>query len=114
MTDWRESRIFCNGCRRWRTKLWHEDCRLGSGGSLLYVDFDNLEGGCNKCNETWPVETFWLLCTCGHFQYTRYVDTIDVLQVGEQVVATDGNLAYVLTRSGTLVVGRRSFPELGA
>ncbi len=71
MTNWQEARIFCSGCGEWRTSLWHEACRLGSEGSLLYFDIDNLKGRCNKCNETWPLKTFWIHCACGHIQYAQ-------------------------------------------
>jgi hypothetical protein len=71
MTNWQEARIFCNGCGEWRTSLWHEVCRLGSEGSLLYFDIDNRKVRCNKCNETWPLKTFWIHCMCGHIQYAQ-------------------------------------------
>jgi hypothetical protein len=112
MTDWREARTFCNGCGTWRTKIWHQDCPLGSKGSLLWIDIENLQEACNKCNQAWALETSILYCTCGHVQSTEYVDSIDVAQASEQVIATDGNLVYVLTQSGTVVVGQRSFPGM--
>jgi len=113
MTDWRQSRTFCNSCQRWRSDIQHRSCPRGSQGSLIWVDIENYREACNKCNESWPLENSVLHCSCGNVQTTEYVDSIDVVQAGERVIATDGNIAYVLTRSGTVVVGKRSFPGSG-
>jgi hypothetical protein len=110
MTDWRESRTYCNGCGRWRGNIQHKNCRRGERGSLIWVDLDNYREACNQCNESWALEDSVMICGCGHRQRTEYVDSIDVVQAGERIIATEGNTVYVLTRTGTVVVGRRAFP----
>jgi hypothetical protein len=113
VTEWRESRQYCNGCGRWRGDFVHGSCRLGERGSRVWVDLDNYREACNKCNQSWALEDTIMTCSCGHRQRTEYVDSVDVIQAGERVIATEGNMVYVLTRTGTVVVGRRSFPGSG-
>jgi hypothetical protein len=113
MTDWRKARDFCNSCGRWDTDFEHENCPYGSRGSLVWIDIDNFRKACSKCNQTWALENTIMYCSRGHMQRTEYVDSVVTVEAGEQVIATDGNLVYVLTRTGTVVVSRRSFPGTG-
>ncbi len=109
MATWRKSMTFCDGCRRWRTDQAHKNCPYGTRGSLVWVNLDNLRSGCNKCNETWPLESSVMHCSCGHVQHTEYDDTSLTLAVGDEVIGYDGDLVYVRRRSGVVSVGYRSY-----
>jgi len=111
--NWKKSKIYCRSCKRWKNDIKHCHCPRGEKGSLTWVDIENLEMGCNKCNRTWTLESNKLHCSCGNVQRTQYVDTVVALEEGDQVIATDGDMIYVLTRSGVVVVGYRSFPDIG-
>jgi hypothetical protein len=52
-------------------------------------------------------------CSHGHVQKVQYTDSVVVLEEGDQIIATDGNMVYVLTRSGMVVMGYRSFIDVG-
>jgi hypothetical protein len=112
MRDWKKSQIYCNGCGRWQREIQHRGCPKGAVSSLTWVDIRNLEMGCNKCDQLWPLEENWLYCSCGHVQRTQYTDAIEIVDEEDQIIARDGDLVYVLTRSGTIVVGYRSYDDI--
>jgi hypothetical protein len=68
---------------------------------------------CNRCYGTWPLAGTLCRCPYNHYQQTEYVQSAVTLEVGDQVVAIDGDVVYVLKRSGTLVIGYGSFPDQG-
>lgn len=111
--NWQVSKTYCRGCRSWRNNATHKNCPRGAKGSLIWLDIANFEEGCNKCNEVWPLENSVLYCSCGNVQHTQYVDTTIAMQAGDQIIATDGDLVYVLTRTGTVVVGSRRYLDVG-
>jgi hypothetical protein len=95
-------------CERWYSDVKHRDCPRGGG--LTWIDIENFEMGCNACNQTWPLEDNVFYCSCGNVQRTEYTDSLITLEEGDEIIASDGDLVYVLTRSGTVVVGSyRSF-----
>jgi hypothetical protein len=107
--NWKKAQTYCRGCNRWKTDTHHRDCPRGKSGSLVFIDLNNFEFGCNKCNRTWPLEDDTFYCSCGHVQKTLYTDSTVALEFGDQVIANDGNMIYVLKRSGVVVVGRRNY-----
>jgi hypothetical protein len=109
--NWQKAKTYCYGCRRWRTDTYHRSCPRGRDGSLVFIDLNNFEFGCNKCNSTWKLEDDTFNCSCGHVQKTRYLDTTVRVEYGDEVIAEDGNVLYVLKRSGMVVVGRRSYVD---
>jgi hypothetical protein len=113
MADWRRSSTYCYGCGTWLTNFEHRDCSRGASGSQVLIDIDDFRSACSRCHNVWPLEETVTHCTCGHVQQTEYQDSVSIIQAGERIVGTDGNLVYVLTRSGTVVVGKRSFPSDG-
>ncbi len=105
--NWKKSKIYCRGCGSWRTNIRHLNCPRGERNSLTWIDFENFEMGCNKCNKIWPLEDNELHCSCGHVQKMEYTDSEIVLEVGDEIIETDGDIVYVLQRSGEVVVGRQ-------
>jgi hypothetical protein len=69
--------------------------------------------GCDKCKEAWTVEDNITYCDCGHQQTTTYVDGVVAIGAADRVIATDGNLLYVLQSTGALAVGRRAYHGFG-
>jgi hypothetical protein len=111
--NWQPSKVYCNGCWRWKEDIGHRHCPRGRKGSQTWIDIANFEMGCNKCNQIWPLEDNIFYCSCGHVQKTVYQDTIVALEEGDEIIATDGDLVYVLSRSGVVVVGYRDYPDIG-
>ena len=110
MSDWKKHTVYCRTCNHWCTDLIHTYCEAGAHGSLVMIDLDSFRLGCTKCGYTWDLEDNTFTCAYGHQQKTQYLDSALTIQAGDQVIASDGDYVYVLTRSGTVVVGRRSFP----
>ena len=73
------------------------------------MDIENFEMGCNKCNQVWRLESNTFYCSCGHVQRTEYADSSVVVEVGDEVIATDGEVVYLLRRTGEIVVGQREY-----
>lgn len=113
MANWKKSKIYCNGCRTWQYDIKHRNCPRGSSGSLTWLDIDNFQMGCNKCNQTWPLEDNIFYCSCGHVQKTEYTDSAIVLEADDQVIASDGDTVYVLRSSTGVVVVGRSYSDYG-
>lgn len=107
--NWKKSKTYCRHCRQWHTPVAHRDCPQGSQGSVVWLDLEQMEMGCDKCHHIWPLEDNTFYCSCGHVQKTEYRDSVLHLESGDQVLATDGEFVYVLTRSGTVVVGQRDY-----
>ncbi len=112
MTNWIPSKVYCNGCGRWRSPISHQECPKGSRGSVTFLDIENFKLGCNKCNQVWPLETNVFTCSCGHVQYTEYVDSEVVLEFGDEVIEVDGDIVYVLRESGEVVVCEREYLDV--
>ncbi len=112
-SDWHKCKMYCRRCGRWASDLPHLECSRGKRGSLIFVDVANSQMGCDKCGETWTIENTEFHCRCGNVQRTQYVDTVLSLEAGDQIIATDGELVYVLTRTGTVVVGYREYLGIG-
>lgn len=108
MPNWRPSKFFCRTCQAWYGPVVHAGCPFGG---MLFVDLDSFQIACNQCNLTWPLTESLNRCSYNHIQQTEYVQSALTLEVGDKVIATDGGVVYVLTRSGTLVVGYGEFPE---
>ena len=113
MSNWKKYKVYCRGCGEWQHDLQHRSCPKGAQGSVVFIDLDDFKLGCNKCNDTWALEDNTHYCNRGHVQETVYQDSAVALQQGDQIIASDGDWVYVLTRSGTVVVGRRSYPGSG-
>lgn len=110
MANWKKHKVYCARCRCWYSDLEHLSCSAGQSGSICWLDLESFNLGCNKCNTTWTLEDNTFNCTvCGNAQKTVYTDSVFALQRGDQVIASDGETVYVLTRTGTVVMGRRSF-----
>ena len=105
--------MYCRRCRKWDGDIPHWNCPRGEKKSLLWVDIANAEMGCNRCNRVWAIEDTLYHCSCGNAQRIQYVDTVISLKEGDQVIATDGDLVYVLTRLGVVVVGYRKYLGVG-
>jgi len=105
--NWKKSKIYCRGCGNWKTNINHLNCPKGERQSLLWIDIENFEMGCSKCNEIWPLEDNEFHCSCGHVQETEYTESEIVLEFGDEIIGTDGDIVYVLQRSGEVVVGRQ-------
>lgn len=113
MRNWKRPRIFCTECNRWLTDIQHRDCPKGTTGSLVWLDIENFENSCNKCNKTWPTEDGITWCgRCGHKQKTVYEDSAMVLEVRDEIIATDGDELYILRESGEVVVTQRQYYDL--
>jgi len=63
---------------------------------------------CETCKKSWPAEDGDFHCNCGHVQKMIYTDSAVVIGVGDQVIATDGDMIYVRRRSGAVVYGKRA------
>lgn len=111
MQDWKTSQIYCRKCGRWHNNIQHRDCPYSPSESRLWINIRNLEMGCSRCNQTWALEDNIFYCSCGNIQQTEYTDSLVVLEEGDEIIASDDDLVYVLTRSGTVVVGYRSFDD---
>lgn len=111
--NWKESRTYCRSCKEWKDTIYHKKCPRGEHGSKVLIDIANFQEKCTKCNQTWPLENSVFYCKrCGSVQETRYVDSILALEFGDQIIHTDGNIVHILKRSGAIVVGQRSFPDI--
>jgi hypothetical protein len=112
MRNWKILRSYCRGCGTWSSNVSHGPCSRGAVGSRIFVDIEHFELGCNKCGKTWLLENNVTRCTCGHVQETEFADSAVVIEAGDQIIASDGDMVYVLRRSGTVVVGRRSYLDV--
>lgn len=106
--DWKKLETYCCGCGKWNVGR-HQNCPVDEMGSLLWLDLKTFAVGCNKCNHTWALKDDTLCCSCGHVQKTPYRDATVVLEVGDQMIRSVGDLVYVLRRSGRVAVGRRHY-----
>lgn len=96
--DWKVKRSYCDNCKEW-TASRHKKC----SDSILHIDTEHFEIGCDRCRNTWPLENSEMLCSsCGHIYNTE--DTKQTF-----VVRQDGNLLYILDHSGKLIVGRTPY-----
>ena len=111
MSNWHQSKVYCNGCGRWMSPIAHNNCPRGRRGSVTWLDLENFNMGCDKCNQVWPLESNVFTCSCGHIQYTEYVDTEVALEYGDEVIAVDGDIVYVLRETGELVVAEREYVD---
>lgn len=93
--------------------IQHHQCPRGARGSQTWLDIENFEMGCNKCNQIWLLEDTIFYCSCGNVQKTEYTDSVVILEEGDQIIASDGDIFYVLTHSGTVVVGYRNYDDFG-
>lgn len=107
MENWKLAQFYCQPCERWYGTLQHRACPLGEPGSLLWIDMNNFQMGCDKCNTRWQPETTIYYCPYGHAQQTEYTDSVVAVDVIGQELWTDGIWVYVLTDAGTVVAGRR-------
>ncbi len=112
-STWHKCKMYCRRCGQWNSNLSHIECPRGKRSSVVFVDVANSQLGCNKCGEIWMLETSEYHCRCGHVQKIQYVDTVISVEAGDQIIATDGELVYVLTRTGTVVVGYRKYLGVG-
>jgi hypothetical protein len=110
MTNWKKHMVFCRECSQWYDGLVHKNCPEGEAGSLMWLDLNSLQLGCNKCNQTWDIQDNVFYCRNGHAQETEYRDSVIVAQDGDHILAYSGDLVYMMTRTGTFVVGKRAFP----
>lgn len=113
MRNWKQEKIYCNGCGKWKSPIEHRRCPRGSKGSVIFLDIDNFEVGCNKCGKVWPLETGRFHCSCGNVQYTEYIDSEILLEVGDEIIEEDGDLVYILRESGEVVVCEREYLDVG-
>lgn len=108
--NWQRSKLYCSRCGTWILKPYHTKCPRGQRNSLLFVDIANFEMGCNKCNSTWSLEDTEIHCgKCGSVTKTQYSESTITVRKGDQIIATDGDLVYILTRTGEVVVGYRRY-----
>jgi len=110
MSNWQKAKVYCRKCRQWKSDVGHRNCPKGSG-SITWIDIEEFKMGCGKCNSTWALGTNVFYCGCGNVQETEYQDLAVVIEAGDQIIASDGDVIYVLRRSGTVVVGRRSYSD---
>ena len=113
MTDWRPQSTYCNGCGSWHTDIVHRGCRKGEHGSRVWIDLDSFHSGCSKCNEVWPLDNSRFYCSCGHVQETEYVDSELTLEAHDEILATDGDLVYILRESGVVSIASRTYLDHG-
>lgn len=107
MSNWKKSKIYCNGCKRWKNDIEHRGCNGG-----VWLDIVNGKMGCDKCKQVWQPEENTFYCTCGHIQKTYYTDSAYLYEATGQVIASEGNMVYVLTQSGAVVVGCRNYHNI--
>jgi hypothetical protein len=107
---WRMKKEYCYYCEEWKYPLRHTNCPEGEAKSTMWVNIDTCQSYCDACGRLTSLEGWYLHCTiCGNDQHAVYTDSSVVLNVGDTVFATDGDLVYIMRRSGSIVVGRRSY-----
>ena len=115
--NWKRVRSYCDRCRTWTDDVTHKGCPKsgwlrGKPGNM-WVEIVGMWFGCDKCHEVWKAEDNIATCECGHTRETRYSDSALVIGKTDRIIATDGELVHVLTRTGTVVVGRREYHGIG-
>ena len=114
MSDWKKYKFFCPACGRWNYDVEHLNCSKGQVGSTLLLDINTVEIRCDKCHNSWRLVGNSNICEyCSHVQKAEFVDSIASLEVGDRLLATDGNVLYILRRSGSLLLARRTYPYSG-
>lgn len=101
MSDWYRQKDYCTSCKRWQLVV-HKGC--GGNG---WINPRTGKTYCDKCEEEWSAENSIYYCDCGHVQPMIYTDSTVVLGYGDKELWTDGDMIYVLRRSGAVVYGRR-------
>ena len=94
MPNWRPSKFFCRTCQVWYGPTVHGECPLGGGA--VFLDLESFQMACNRCNRTWPLAGTLNTCPLFHRQQTEYIQSAVAFEVGDEVIATDGDLVYVL------------------
>jgi hypothetical protein len=104
MSNWHEHRIWCPHCGE-----WVPTCHTREAKSRYLVDLDNptyLQ--CSTCPSTYPIDgdfkcPFHGSAVVKPIYATRRI----VMQAGERIIRIDGDVLYVLQRTGTIVAARR-------
>ena len=72
---------------------------LDAGESLLT---------CSACQQVWLIEDTEAVCpACGYVQTILFSDDTIHLQAGDQLLAVDGAIVYILVASGSVIIARR-------
>ena len=70
---------------------------------------------CNACQLSWPAAGSLTYCAyCGQPYQVEYTDSVVVVEAEDQVIATDGDIVYVMKNNGVLVARYRHYPGLGS
>jgi hypothetical protein len=92
-------------------KLWEKggygDCPASGGKVLVEVNTGDLY--CTACGRTWKPEMMTFNCLCGRRIPTQFQDSTLVIGREDRVLGYRGDLAYILTASGTLVIVKRTY-----
>jgi hypothetical protein len=103
MSDWHEHRLYCPYHQGW-VPTNHALC----SGSRFFVDLNNPTYlRCNKCPYTCAIDSNFNCREHGATVKQVYATSRLVMQVGDRIIRTDGNVVYVMQRTGMIVVARR-------
>jgi hypothetical protein len=106
LSEWRRLSAYCGSCAAWSAAIPHQKCQAAEGAIAL--DAGEFLLACGACHEVWLAEGIEAACpACGHIQIIEFRDDRVHLQDGDQPLASDGTVVYVLLRSGVLLITRR-------
>jgi len=81
----------------------------------VFIDWEQFVMACNACHGSWPAAGTLTSCAyCRRPYQVEYRDSAVVVEAEDQVVATDGDIVYVLKQGVLVVVHRRHYPGLGS
>jgi hypothetical protein len=109
MSEWRQLLAYCANCDSWADALPHRGCARPLAGDVVF-DPEECLLACTACSEVWLADDTEATCpACGHGQAIGFSDTPQSLHSGDQLLASDGTVVYVLLQSGSLLITHRSY-----
>ena len=113
MSEWQQLMAYCGSCKAWRDALPHSECAQQTTESAVFLDPDEALLTCSACRQIWLIEDTEAVCpACNYVQKIEFRDDMVYLQAGDQLLATNGPIVYILARSGLLIITRRGYLAL--
>lgn len=121
MSNWKTKQFYCDKCKKWYDAhhMSHQDPRAKgqgctAGGGLKLLNPETGQDYCTACKQFDTAENTVFYCNCGQVLKASYSDSTTVVQASHGILVTNGQQAYVVSRTDIAAAQQRRFRNVGA